>query len=241
MENISFLLVLGLGFISIISPCILPLLPAYIGYMSSMSIEEINQFKNRKKILKKIITNSALFSLGFSVVFIILGTSASLIGQYFLANKNTIERISGALIILLAFLILFRVGENWRLKTNNGFSQFGLLKPFILGLLFAFSWSPCMGPIIASILVLAANTETIFEGIKLLTAYSLGLSLSFILAGVIFLTGGWKILNKPKIYKIIHYLTFILLFLIGILMISGKFNFIVGQLNLFYNNLGINF
>ncbi len=241
MESISFWLVFGLGFISIISPCILPLLPAYLGYISDISIEEINQFKDRKKIFKKIIINSALFSLGFSIVFIILGTSASLIGQYFLANKNTLERISGVLIILLAFLILFRVGKSWRLKVDKGINQFGLLKSFILGLLFAFSWSPCMGPVIASILVLAANTETVFEGTKLLTAYSLGLSLSFILAGVIFLIGGWKILNKPKIYKIIHYLTLILLFLIGILMISGKFNLIVGQLNLFYNNLGINF
>ncbi len=241
MENVSFFLVFTIGIISIISPCILPLLPVYLSYMSGVSAQEISQSKNKKAIFKKIILNSVLFSLGFSTVLIILGTTASIVGQYLLANKVILEKISGALIILMSLFIFFRISIGWKLELNGIANRFKLLKSFILGLSFGIIWSPCSGPILVSVLVLAANTATVFEGTKLLMIYSLGLSLSFITIQIIFLTGGWKIINNPKIFKIIHYISFATLFLLGVLIISGKFNFVVGQLSILYNNLGISF
>ena len=169
----------GAGLISFLSPCVLPLIPGYISYISGSTLE--NLLKSKNVNLLPII----LFTLGFSVVFIIFGASATVLGKILLKNSFPLRIIAGLIIIIFSLHILGVFNLNFlnyekRLdaeKNSNVFSS------FLVGMAFAFGWTPCIGPILGSILILASTTESIYEGIMLLTFYSLGLAIPFILAG----------------------------------------------------------
>jgi len=175
------------GLISFLSPCVLPLIPGYISYINGQSLNEILSDKqtNQQKILFKTI----LFSLGFSLIFISLGASASLIGQSFLKGSNELRWISGLLVIFFSLHMLGFFNFKFSfLKIEDKLSKAAKFSsdwafPFIIGIAFAFGWTPCIGPILGSILTLAAIENTVNEGILLLTSYSLGLAIPFVLSG----------------------------------------------------------
>ena len=175
----EILIAFGAGLISFLSPCVLPLIPGYISYISGSTLENLIKSKNIN--LLPII----LFTLGFSVVFIMFGASATFLGKILLKNSFPLRIIAGLTIIIFSLHILGVFNLNFlnyekRLdaeKNSNIFSS------FLVGMAFAFGWTPCIGPILGSILILASTTENIYEGIMLLTFYSLGLAIPFILAG----------------------------------------------------------
>ena len=168
------------GFISFLSPCVLPLIPGYISYISGQNLEEI--IKKKQKILTKTI----IFSLGFSLVFISFGATASYLGS-FLINYSDVLRVTAGVIIIIFSLQILGVlklnilNKEKRFYTKNYSSN--LFFPFLVGAAFAFGWTPCIGPVLGSILTLAAVEKSIVQGIILLSFYSLGLAIPFILSG----------------------------------------------------------
>ena len=216
---IKSFLAFGAGFISFLSPCVLPLIPGYISYISGESLGDIVE-KQKKVILKTV-----LFSLGFSLVFISFGATASLIGNILLENSNTLRIIAGIIIIifslqLIGILNLDFLNQEKRFQTKNYSNN--LFFPVLVGAAFGFGWTPCIGPVLGSILTLAAVESSIGKGILLLSFYSLGLAIPFILSGY----GISKFLafskNFRKNIKIVSVTGGVILLITGILILTNK-------------------
>ena len=209
---------LGAGLISFLSPCVLPLIPGYISYISGSSINELIEKKSVN--LFPII----LFTVGFSIVFIFFGAASTLLGQVLLQNSYELRIIAGVIIIILSLHIIGIINIKFlnyekRVQTNIKKNFFS---PILIGMAFAFGWTPCIGPILGSILVLASTEESLKQGILLLAFYSIGLAVPFILSGyliqkfLIFSKNFKKNINKvSKIGGSILLIT-------GILMITNQ-------------------
>ena len=176
---IELMIAFGAGLISFLSPCVLPLIPGYISFISGASLNEL--LTNKKINIIPLI----LFTLGFSFVFIMFGAAASYLGQVLLQNSQTLRIIAGLVIIIFSLQLIgiINIGflnfekKIYTKKNNN------IWFSFIIGMAFGFGWTPCIGPILGSILALASTEETIFRAIILLSFYSLGLAIPFILSG----------------------------------------------------------
>ena len=177
---IKLIIAFGAGFISFLSPCVLPIIPGYISYITGKSLDEIEQ--NRRVVLLKTVT----FSLGFSFIFITLGIAASFIGNVLIFFGNELRIAAGIIIIifslnLLGFLNFSFLNQDKRFETGSYKDNY--IFPFLVGAAFAFGWTPCIGPVLGSILALSATEATISKGVVLLSMYSLGLAIPFILSG----------------------------------------------------------
>ena len=176
---IELMIAFGAGLISFLSPCVLPLIPGYISFISGASLNEL--LANKKINIIPLI----LFTLGFSFVFIMFGAAASYLGQVLLQNSQTLRIIAGLIIVIFSLQLIGIVNigflnfekKIYTKKNNNMWFS------FIIGMAFGFGWTPCIGPILGSILALASTEETIFRAIILLSFYSLGLAIPFILSG----------------------------------------------------------
>ena len=169
----------GAGLISFLSPCVLPLIPGYISFISGASLNELLE-KKKINLIPLI-----LFSLGFSFVFIIFGSAASVLGKFLLQNSQQLRIVAGIVIIIFSFQLIgiFNIGFlNFEKKFYTKKSS-NTLFSFIIGMAFGFGWTPCIGPILGSILALASTEETVLKAIILLSFYSLGLAIPFILSG----------------------------------------------------------
>ena len=171
------------GLISFISPCVLPLIPGYVSFICGTTLNELNS-KSKNFILKR----SLIFSLGFSLVFICLGATASFIGSFLLKNSQILSIVSGLIIIFFSLYLLDLIKINFLNKNfgiyNIKFSN-NLLFPLIVGIGFGFGWTPCIGPILGSILAYASMENSIYKGISLLSLYSLGLAMPFVISSLI--------------------------------------------------------
>ena len=177
---IKLILAFGEGFISFLTPCVLPIIPGYISYITGKNLNEIEE--NKKAVLLKTI----LFSIGFSIVFIILGATASALGNILLFLSNELRILAGVLIILFSLQMLgilnFDIlNKEKRIETKSFKDNYAF--PLLVGAAFAFGWTPCIGPVLGSILALSATEASISTGIFLLSFYSLGLAIPFILSG----------------------------------------------------------
>ena len=171
------------GLISFLSPCVLPLIPGYISYISGTSFDKINDKKRNLIVLKTI-----FFTLGFSVIFIILGSTASFLGKFFLNNSNILRILAGIFIIFFSLQLMGIINLKFMNKEFRFFtSQYSnnLAFPFLVGAAFGFGWTPCIGPILGSILSLAAIEENLGKSVSLLSFYSLGLAIPFIISGIL--------------------------------------------------------
>ena len=171
------------GLISFLSPCVLPLIPGYISYISGASFDKLIE---REKNL--IIFKTIFFTLGFSFVFIALGLTASFIGKFFLNNSEIFRIIAGVIIIFFSFQLLGIINFKFMNKDIRVFTHrysHNLAFPLLVGAAFGFGWTPCIGPILGSILTLAAIEENINKSILLLSSYSLGLAIPFIISGIL--------------------------------------------------------
>jgi len=170
----------GAGFISFLTPCVLPIIPGYISYITGKNLSEIDQDK------RIVLIKTILFSLGFSLVFIILGATASAVGNILLFLSNELRIAAGIVIILFSLQMMGIFNFNFlnqdkRIETKGYKDNYAF--PFIVGAAFAFGWTPCIGPVLGSILALSATEASISKGILLLSFYSLGLAIPFILSG----------------------------------------------------------
>ncbi len=176
---IEFLIAFGAGLISFLSPCVLPLIPGYVSYISGQSLQEILESK------KTNFFPLVLFCLGFSTVFVLLGASASFLGQALLQNSEFLRIVAGIIIVIFSFQLLGIINIpylNFEKRFDAKESR-NILFPYVIGLAFGFGWTPCIGPILGSILALASIEETLSKAIILLISYSLGLAIPFVLSG----------------------------------------------------------
>ncbi|MCQ9206974.1 MAG: cytochrome c biogenesis protein CcdA [Omnitrophica bacterium] len=225
MDQISIGLAFIAGLLSFLSPCILPLVPGYISFLSGLSLEELQQGAKRKKVLKKAVLGSVFFVIGFSVVFVALGASASFVGKFLAVHMKILSKISGIVIIILGLHLLGILKIGWlnidKRLTTKKFSP-GIFSAFLIGLAFAFGWTPCIGPILAGILALAATQSTVMKGMFLLGIYSLGLGIPFIITG--FSVGVFTSLFQ-RYKRFIRYgeiVSGVLIIVIGVLIFSGN-------------------
>lgn len=188
MFGFSLPVVFGAGVLSFLSPCVLPLVPPYLTYMGGASFEQLRDADARRGALQfRIVLTSLFFILGFSAVFITLGATATAFGQAFRQALPYLTPIAGVLIIAMGlhFLGVFRIGFLDRQMRHSGPGvASGPLGGFLLGLAFAVGWTPCIGPVLAAILSVAASQDSAYEGAALLGVYSLGLGVPFFLAGL---------------------------------------------------------
>ena len=208
----------GAGLISFLSPCVLPLIPGYISFISGSSLNELLE-KKKINLIPLI-----LFSMGFSFVFILFGAAASFLGQILLENSQTLRVIAGLIIIVFSLQLIGIINISflnfekkiYTQKNNN------IWFSFIVGMAFGFGWTPCIGPILGSILALASTEETIFKAVILLTFYSLGLAIPFILSG--YLMQRFLIFSKnfKKNINLVSKIGGFILLLTGILILTNQ-------------------
>ena len=215
---VEIIIAFGAGLISFLSPCVLPLIPGYISYITGSSLNEIIEKKNVN--LLPII----LFTLGFSIVFIIFGAASTYLGQVLLKNSNELRIAAGMIIIILSLHIIGIIKLNFlnfekrfQTKKNTNF-----ISSILIGMAFAFGWTPCIGPILGSILVLAATEENVKMGILLLTFYSLGLAVPFIFAGYLMQKFLLFSKNFRKNINLVSKIGGVILLITGILILSNQ-------------------
>jgi cytochrome c-type biogenesis protein len=206
------------GLISFLSPCVLPLIPGYISYITGSSLNELIEKKNVNLI------PIILFAVGFSIVFIIFGAASTFLGQVLLENSYELRIAAGFVIIIFSLHILGLINLKFlnyekRIQTNENNNFYS---PILIGMAFAFGWTPCIGPILGSILALAATEESMSKGISLLILYSLGLALPFILSG--YLIQKFLIFSKnfKKNITLISKIGGIILLITGILILTNQ-------------------
>jgi cytochrome c-type biogenesis protein len=184
-ENVTLVAAFVAGFLSFISPCVLPLIPGYISFVSGASLEDMRAGQGAAR--RQVLISSIAFVLGFSIVFVALGASATAIGRFIFDKLPILTKIAGALIILfgLHMMGVFRLGflDNEK-RAQAQRKPAGPIGALLVGIAFAFGWTPCIGPILAGILVVAGSKETIGEGVLLLAVYSLGLGVPFLLTSL---------------------------------------------------------
>ncbi|MEE8377569.1 MAG: cytochrome c biogenesis protein CcdA [Candidatus Aminicenantaceae bacterium] len=225
-ENVSIIMALLAGLASFLSPCILPMIPSYLAFITGISLEELSQDQNLKKVRKSVITNSLFFILGFSILFIAMGASATFLGKFLSRNIRWLEIIGGSLVVILGlhFAGLFKIkflDREKKIHLNK--KPLGLFGTVLVGMAFGAGWTPCVGPILGSILTMAAATQDIAKGIILLISYSIGLGIPFLLAGLLIHKFFEYFKTIQKYFRVITLVGGILLVIIGILLITGYF------------------
>jgi len=185
---LALLVAFGAGIFSFISPCVLPLIPAYISFISGITVDELEQEDpGRGKQLTRVFISTLIFVLGFSTIFVMMGASATFVSKLIFANRIWFGRVAGALIVILGLHLtgVFRIGFlQYEKRIHLRENALGLLGVYLIGAAFAFGWTPCIGPILAAILGLAAQQNTVGAGVLLLGSYSLGLGLPFLATGL---------------------------------------------------------
>jgi cytochrome c-type biogenesis protein len=187
MRNVSMLVAFSAGIFSFLSPCVLPLFPSYLSFITGMSVEELQGAGARGTERWRVISHSLAFIAGFSIVFVAMGASFSVLGQALIERRDLIRQVGGVLIILFGLYIAGLLPLGWlgRYKQIQLRSKpAGLVGSWLVGVTFAIGWTPCVGPILGSILSLAGTAETVGTGIALLGAYSAGLALPFFLSSL---------------------------------------------------------
>ena len=227
-ESISYPAALLAGLLSFFSPCILPLIPAYFTFITGLSLDELTGAKNGR-IRLRVIGATLSYVLGFSLVFVLMGASASLIGNAIFKYRDAIRIVGGILIILLGVhmtgWIRFRPLEfEKRLDVKRKPLHF--MGTFLVGMAFGAGWSPCIGPLLGSILIVAGNQDTVAEGIGLLTVYAAGLAIPFLLLSI-FVNSLLSFIKKASwSIKYINMTAGVLLLILGLLLVTDKLSLI---------------
>lgn len=223
--NITFLGAFIAGLLSFLSPCVLPLIPSFITYITGLSFADIQDEHPTHKVRQQTIIHTLLFIAGFTAVFVLLGASATYMGSFMQTHMTLIRKIGGLLIIVFGIHISGVIPINLLLGEKRFTihrKPAGYLGSFIVGLAFAAGWTPCIGPILASILMVAATEESVFHGIALLLTYSMGLAIPFFLSSLAmhqFLI----LFNRFKKYiRLFELVTGLFLVIVGILIFTNS-------------------
>ncbi len=238
----SIFLAFAAGLVSFLSPCVLPLVPGYLSTVSGMSPEELREPSAQQ--MRRVMVRASLFVATFSLIFILLGMSATAIGDWLVTNRQTLETIAGIFIIMLgvffvAALAIPALNREWH--PDALIEKVGRGGPLAAGAAFAIAWTPCLGPTLGAILTLAATTGTVAKGGGLLAVYSLGLAVPFLAAAFAFNRAttafGWV----KRHYAVINAIAGLLLIGMGILVLTGELSRLNAEAQRILNDLNINF
>jgi len=229
MTDVNIFVAFAAGIFSFLSPCVLPLIPSYLSFVSGVSLAEMRSDEARGRVRSRVVLNSIAFIIGFSLVFISLGASASFLGSLFLDYRNLI-RITGGFFILLVGLYLvglFKISALERyLQFNLKDKPAGYLGSVLVGITFAVAWTPCVGPILGAILALAGTSGEVGRGTLLLTTYAAGLALPFFLSALA-VNSFFQFSQRLRRYiQAIHVMGGILLIIVGILLLTDYMTFL---------------
>ncbi len=239
LTNITFMGAFVAGLLSFLSPCVLPLIPSYITYITGISFSELQADNPTHEVHRRTILHSLLFILGFTFIFVLLGASATFIGSFLQSHMREVRKVGGLLIILFGVHLTgvlplhFLLGDMRFVVKSR---PVGYAGSFFIGVAFAAGWTPCIGPILASILMVAATEETVWHGITLLLSYSLGLGIPFFLASLA-LHRFLVIFNRFKKYiRIFEITTGIFLVIVGILVFTNSLTIIQSRAERLFGN-----
>jgi cytochrome c-type biogenesis protein len=236
MENVSLFAAFVAGVLSFISPCVLPLIPGYLSYISGISLDEMRGTSAGTAVAvmapgvqRRVVVTSLFFILGFSLVFVSLGASATLFGQFLMSRLELLGRIAGVIIIIFGLHTMGVLRIGWlysekRFQTSN--RPVGFFGAMLVGVAFAFGWTPCIGPILAGILTIAAGEETVGDGIRLLAVYSAGLGIPFLLTALAINRFFKAFARIRRHYHTIEVISGALLVAIGVLIFTNRFTLI---------------
>ncbi len=218
LHQISLFAAFTAGLLSFVSPCVLPLVPSYISYITGLSLDQLSDAAERQRFRKAIIINSLLFIAGFSGVFIAFGASATLIGQVLITYQDSLRKLGGVLIVIFGLYLLGVLNLNF-LNTEKRMHfrsrPAGYLGSVLIGVAFAAGWTPCVGPVLGTILLYASTTDALTDGVALLTAYSLGLGLPLFATAL-------------GVDRFLSYFKQVRVYLWGVSAVSGVFLVVVG-------------
>lgn len=229
MTDVTYLAAFIGGFLSFVSPCVLPLIPGYLSFVSGVSMEEFRDGTATSSSRRQLLFSSLAFVAGFSLVFVALGASASVIGEFLMSRLPLLGKIAGLLIIVFGLHTMGVFRLKWLETEKRVHAQrkpAGLIGAMLVGIAFAFGWTPCIGPILGGILVMAGRQETVTDGIKLLAIYSAGLGIPFMLTALAmnhFFRASARIRRH---YHAIEVTSGALLIAIGLLIFTNQFTVI---------------
>jgi cytochrome c-type biogenesis protein len=232
-QTVSYSAAFIAGLLSFLSPCVLPLIPAYFSFITGFSIDQLLDRQN-SNIRKKVFLSTMAFVCGFSFVFIVMGASASYLGGFIDAYKDYIRIIGGVIIIVLGihmtgWIQIRSLNVDRRVHVQNKPIHF--MGTFIIGMAFAAGWSPCIGPLLGAILVIASSKDTVWQGIQLLALYSAGMAIPFILISI-FINFLLEFLHRAnRVIQYINRIAGILLILVGIFLLTDSFALIYSWLS----------
>jgi cytochrome c-type biogenesis protein len=233
-QTISLFIAFSAGFLSFVSPCVLPLVPSYVSYITGLSLTELTSQEESRRVRWITLHNSLLFIVGFSIVFIAFGASATFIGQIFLNHQSLIRKIGGILIVIFGLVIMgaFKIPFLMSYKQYQ-FSQrpAGALGTILVGVAFAAAWTPCVGPILGTILLYASTTGSMADGIQLLTVYSLGLGLPLLVTSLAINSFLASFQKFRKYLWVVTMVSGIFLIMIGIMIFSNSFSLLTAWLS----------
>ena len=214
------------GLVSFLSPCVLPMVPGYVSYVAGKSLEEVRTVQSFRSRLE-ILSLSGSFVVGFSLVFIALGAGATAVGRYLLLYRYEANLVAGFIIVLcglqlMGLLRLNWLSRDWRLNLDA--ARGTPLGSFLLGMAFAFGWTPCIGPILGAILTVSATTLNVEQGIALLSIYSLGLAIPFLLVAAFTQSFMGRLRRLGSMGAILHKVSGGLLAVVGVAMMTGYLN-----------------
>ena len=224
-ESVSLFTAFVAGVVSFVSPCVLPIVPGYLSFISGINVAKFKNQDTPKDQARRVAITSLFFVLGFSTVFVLLGAAATMVGYYLQQYKRLLGMVGGGVIIVLGlhmmgvFRIKWLLGE---MRAEVKQKPLGLLGAYVVGIAFAFGWTPCIGPILAGILVYASQQETVREGMVLLAAYSAGLGIPFILSG---LAVNWFFAASARLKKRMRTVEIVsgaLLIGVGLLLVTDR-------------------
>lgn len=238
--SVGFAAAFGAGVLSFLSPCILPLIPGYLSFMTGMTTAELAE---ERPSLTRVLVPALLFVAGFSLVFISLGASASVLGQVLIQYRDIIEKVAGIAIVAFGLLMIGVIRVPWlygeaRMDLGKARS-FGRGASFVMGMAFAAGWTPCVGPILGSILALAGSSGSVAQGAILLAVYSAGLGVPFIAVAMLFgrLTGALRWLTRHSL--VLNRVAGSLLIVIGVLIFTGHLGRVSGWLTTVLPRIGV--
>ncbi len=234
-QDISLLIAFWFGFLSFVSPCVLPLVPSYITYITGISFKDLSENESRRRLRWRTVSHSLLFISGFSLIFVLMGASASYLGQLLVQYQSWIMRVGGVLIIILGIhftglitIPFLQMEKRFELRKK----PLGYLGSFLVGIVFAAGWTPCVGPILSTILLYAGTAKDFTKGVVLLAFYSIGLGLPFFLASLAF-NSFLSAFGKIKRYmRVVTIVSGILMIVIGILFITDLFSTLNNYMNI---------
>lgn len=233
--DVSLVAAFVAGLLSFISPCVLPLVPGYLSFVSGVTLDEMRTPGSGSIVAaarRRVFLSALAFVIGFSLVFVSLGASASMLGQFLMERLNLLSRVAGVVIIVFGLHTMGLLKIDWlyrekRLQTTG--KPAGLLGALVVGVAFAFGWTPCIGPILAAILTVAGSQETVGEGVRLLAVYSAGLGVPFLATALAVNQFFAAFARIRRHYHAVEVVSGLLLIVIGVLILTNRFT-IIAQL-----------